>query len=192
MKYIVYQIINNIDGKVYIGKHQTINVEDGYMGSGKYLRHAITKHGKENFTKRILHVFDIEEDMNAKERELVTSAFCARGDTYNICEGGAGGFSYINTNGLSDRTSNRTKANATLTDRYGVDNPSQVTSARAKIGANSRKYHEAGHFDHMHFAGQERHTKAIINAQTEEARAKRKSTMAATGHQRGQRTLNSV
>lgn len=99
MKYIVYQITHTTSGKIYIGKHQTIDVNDGYMGSGRRLRYAIKKYGVDAFTKTILHVFDNETAMNDKERELVTEEFCARKDTYNICPGGKGGFGYINNSG---------------------------------------------------------------------------------------------
>ena len=98
MKYTIYKITNTIDGKIYIGKHQTNNLDDGYMGSGKILRRAQDKHGLDKFVKEILHVFDTEEEMNAKEKELVTEEFCLREDTYNLCVGGQGGFSYINSN----------------------------------------------------------------------------------------------
>ena len=64
------------------------------MGSGKLVKRAIKKHGLENFSKEILHVFDNEEDMNAKEAELVI--LCEQ--SYNICPGGQGGFGHINQN----------------------------------------------------------------------------------------------
>jgi group I intron endonuclease len=92
MFYTIYKITNIINGKTYIGKHQTKNLNDGYMGSGKILRQAISKNGLENFTKEILHVFDNEKEMNDKERELVT----IDESTYNLCDGGHGGFGYIN------------------------------------------------------------------------------------------------
>lgn len=102
--YTIYKITNKIDGKIYVGKHQTKDLDDEYMGSGKRLIHAIKKYGVDNFTKEILHVFDNETDMNSKEVELVTENFCSREDTYNLCPGGKGGWGYINSEGLNLRT----------------------------------------------------------------------------------------
>ena len=84
MFYTVYKITNNLNGKYYIGKHQTKDLNDGYMGSGKFLKRAIKKCGLDNFSKEILHVFPTEQEMNDKEKELVTlNEMC-----YNRCEGG--------------------------------------------------------------------------------------------------------
>lgn len=93
MYYTVYRITNNINGKFYVGKHQTRNLDDGYMGSGKILKLAIQKYGIENFTKEILFVFGNEEEMNAKEKELVSLGE----GSYNLCSGGQGGFGYVNS-----------------------------------------------------------------------------------------------
>lgn len=97
MLYTVYKITNKINDKEYIGKHQTDNLSDGYMGSGKYLKRAIAKHGIDNFVKEILYIFDSEIEMNAKETELVTEDFCKLKNNYNLCVGGKGGFGYINS-----------------------------------------------------------------------------------------------
>ena len=65
----------------YIGKRVTEDINDSYLGSGKHLKRAIKKYGIENFIKNILFVFDNEEDMNNKEKELVTDQYCSRNDT---------------------------------------------------------------------------------------------------------------
>lgn len=91
MKYTIYQITNKLNGKIYIGKHQTENINDGYFGSGIALRKAVKKYGKDSFKKEILFVFDTEVEMNAKEREIITEDFVKRKDTYNLGVGGEGG-----------------------------------------------------------------------------------------------------
>lgn len=96
MFYTIYRITNKINGKIYIGMHKTDNLEDGYMGSGKLIKRAIVKYGIENFVKEILHIFDNETDMKNKEKELVVVSE----ETYNLLEGGHGGFTFINKNNI--------------------------------------------------------------------------------------------
>ena len=97
--YIIYKTTNLVNGKIYIGKHVTDNIDDGYLGSGSILRRAISKYGVENFQRQVLHVFDTEEEMNAKERELVTEDFVLQESNYNLNVGGTGGWSYVNRTG---------------------------------------------------------------------------------------------
>lgn len=113
MFYTIYKTTNQINNKYYIGKHQTNNLDDGYMGSGKLLKRAIAKYGLENFKKEILHVFDNEIEMNAKEKELVV----VNESTYNLNEGGHGGFSYIN------RTINLTERNKKINANRNYEDP---------------------------------------------------------------------
>ena len=99
MFYLIYKVTNLINGKIYIGSHKTTDIDDTYMGSGKYLLHAQKKHGIENFKKEILFVFDNPEDMFDKEAELVNETFLSEENTYNLKLGGFGGFNYINSSG---------------------------------------------------------------------------------------------
>ena len=99
MFYLIYKITNRINNKIYVGSHKTKNIDDGYMGSGKYLNRAYQKYGLENFSKEILFIFDNAEEMYAKEAEIVNENFLTEENTYNLKRGGFGGFDYINTTG---------------------------------------------------------------------------------------------
>jgi hypothetical protein len=67
--FFVYET-TNLNGKIYVGVHSG-NVNDSYLGSGKYLVSAISKYGKENFSRKILHVTKSLED--AYEIEKINS-----------------------------------------------------------------------------------------------------------------------
>ena len=96
MNYTIYKVTNKMNSKIYIGSHKTRNLNDGYMGSGKYVTRAIEKHGIDNFVKEILFVFDTPELMYAKEAELVDKEFLTEANTYNLKVGGFGGWDYVN------------------------------------------------------------------------------------------------
>jgi len=99
MYYTIYKITNQINGKFYIGSHKTKDLNDDYMGSGKYLRVAQEKYGIENFKKEILFIYDNPDDMFNKEKEIVSEDFLATENTYNLKQGGFGGFDLVNKTG---------------------------------------------------------------------------------------------
>ena len=115
---MIYKITNNIDGNVYIGKHKTNDKNDGYMGSGLYLRHAQEKYGIENFTKEILFECSSEEEMDKKERELVNEDFVKRDDTYNIALGGNDALYQLTQDG-SNVLRHTSKGHVTVVDKNG-------------------------------------------------------------------------
>lgn len=89
--YFTYKTTNLINGKVYYGKHETKELNDGYLGSGLYLSRAIKKYGRENFSREILSFYHNRENMIAAEKELVTEEVILSKQTYNIALGGQGG-----------------------------------------------------------------------------------------------------
>ena len=93
MYYLIYKIINKINGKYYIGAHQTSVINDGYMGSGILLEKALKKYGKRNFKRVILKKCKNKKEMFQLEKKLVNAAFVKSTLTYNLREGGIGGFS---------------------------------------------------------------------------------------------------
>ena len=88
----VYETINLINGKKYIGKHVSNSFDSNYYGSGKNLIKAFNKYGKENFSIKILKECDSLEELN-KEEIYYIKKFNAVKDKnyYNIALGGNGG-----------------------------------------------------------------------------------------------------
>lgn len=85
----VYKITNNLNGKIYVGKHSTDNLNDGYMGSGKLIKLAYNKYGIENFTKQILQFAETEEELNDLEMFYIKD-LDAKTKGYNLTDGGDG------------------------------------------------------------------------------------------------------
>jgi hypothetical protein len=125
MFYTIYKITNQIDGKFYIGSHKTKDLNDNYMGSGKYLKYAQEKYGIENFTKEILFVFDTPELMYAKEAEIVNEDFLVTENTYNLKVGGFGGWDYVNDPSLFHNRSH-SKEHMTMMSHKGLEKRNKI------------------------------------------------------------------
>jgi hypothetical protein len=149
--------------------HKTNNLEDGYMGSGKLIRRAIQKYGVQNFTKEILHIFDNEDEMKTKEKEVVV----INEMSYNLCEGGKGGFSYINTQVM---TTDQRKENG---QKGGMVSPGN----RGKTNIGSSVWAKK----HSPLLKQNVRKMGVLAAKEKDAIQKRKETYKRIGHQQGEK-----
>jgi len=86
--YTVYRTTNLLNNCMYIGVHKTLDPNDGYLGSGKIIKQAIEKDGKENFKKEVLFIYKNLTEAYEKEKELVNQDYVMRIDTYNLATGG--------------------------------------------------------------------------------------------------------
>jgi len=90
----IYKTTNLINNKIYIGlSAREVNESKSYLGSGSYLKRAISKNGRDQFTKEILES-NIESKELLQEREIYYIAkYNSTNDTigYNITSGGTGG-----------------------------------------------------------------------------------------------------
>jgi GIY-YIG catalytic domain len=86
----IYKITNTINGRWYIGK--TNGQDPNYMGSGKLLKQAYAKYGKENFEKSILEICSTEQELNQREQHWISESGALTDPlSYNLAEGGSGG-----------------------------------------------------------------------------------------------------
>ena len=96
MFYTVYRTVNLANGKYYFGVHKTGDPSDDYLGSGKYLKAAIAKHGEAAFKKDVLFVYLDPGSAFGKEDELVQCYRSLDPLCMNLKRGGSGGFDWIN------------------------------------------------------------------------------------------------
>lgn len=89
--HFVYRTTNLVNGKFYIGVHTAWSVEDDYLGSGDRLKRAVFKHGRENFQRVVLWIFDDRDEAYRMEADEVGKCL---GDPLcmNIHPGGNGGW----------------------------------------------------------------------------------------------------
>lgn len=138
----IYKTINNINGKVYIGKHERKikTIDKKYFGSGKILIQAINKYGLENFTNEIIcWCFSIEE-LNKQEIFFIDKY---KENSYNLAIGGNGGnltkfFSEERKRIMYDKMVNTRKENQT---GLGEKNPMYKSGLRG-IHPMSNKNHK--------------------------------------------------
>lgn len=88
--YLIYKTITLVNNKFYIGKHQTDDLDDNYLGSGIVLQHAIKKYGRESFKREILEYCDNVNLLNEREIYYVNTVIQDE-NCYNIAKGGQGG-----------------------------------------------------------------------------------------------------
>lgn len=142
--YTVYKITNKTSGKYYIGKHQTNDLNDEYMGSGTLIKEAIKLEGRNNFIKEILFVFDNPKEMDNKEHELVEITE----NTYNQIEGGS--LSPFQTKQIAQI--GRKNADKAIIKKYGML-PGQLPQARKKASEIFKKLHKEGKIKQFDWTG---------------------------------------
>lgn len=109
---VIYKTTNLINGKIYVGQDTKNNVN--YLGSGKLLKYALKKYGKDNFIKEILEYCKNIDELNEREKYWITELNSINKEIgYNISFGGQSGWM------LGLKHTDETKANYSIT-RKGV------------------------------------------------------------------------
>jgi hypothetical protein len=133
MHYLIYKTTNLLNGMYYVGCHQTNNLNDGYLGSGKHLKRAIKKYNYTNFKFEILHSVLTKEEMFQLERSIVNEDLVNDPLTYNLKIGGSGG-----NPGIVGAFKGRKHSKESI-EKIKVSASKQIASAetRKKMSANN-------------------------------------------------------
>ena len=88
---IIYKTTNLVNGKVYVGQDSKNNPD--YLGSGKIIKQAIVKYGKENFKKEILEECKSLDELNEREKYWIDVLKTTNNKIgYNVSSGGQTGW----------------------------------------------------------------------------------------------------
>lgn len=90
----VYLTVCLFNGKSYVGKYEGPE-SDNYLGSGKLVKRAVQKYGKDSFTRIILERYTNKEDCRSGEIKWIKLLNAVESKLfYNIATGGEGGNTY--------------------------------------------------------------------------------------------------
>jgi hypothetical protein len=115
-----------INGKKYAGSHKTENINDGYIGSGRYFLKAIKKYGKGNFKREILETCETIKDARGLEEKYIIQYNTLIPSGYNLAPLGGLGFngaspSLETIEKIKNKQKGITKINYYI-KKYGEDN----------------------------------------------------------------------
>jgi group I intron endonuclease len=122
----VYITTNTINGKQYIGEHSSDILDDNYLGSGYYLKRAISKYGKELFVREILEICNSKEEAFHKQYEYICKFNTLNPNGYNISPHGGYG-----VNGCS--LSEETKRKISQSEKGKFVSPESIEKMKVKL-----------------------------------------------------------
>lgn len=126
MYYLVYKTTNLLNGKFYIGSHQTKFIDDNYYGSGRILKLALKKYGKENFKRDVICLCKSLTVCRSIEAQLVRHSIDKFGrECYNRSYNGTGAVLGEGNAFFGKKHSNETRKRLSLhaKSRTGKANP---------------------------------------------------------------------
>lgn len=132
----VYQTENLKNGKKYIGVC-TFN-SDSYLGSGRLLKSAIRKYGRENFKRTILEHCSTPEKVYLKEIYYINKYNAVKSkDYYNLSHGGYGGNSETAKEYWSKIEDNKTARKWSRVPSYSMLGKKHSDETKKLIGSKS-------------------------------------------------------
>ena len=144
MSNYVYAIVNKINLKLYFGSHSWDGegADPNYYGSGKIIKQAVKKYGKDNFIVYPIKFYNSVEECRNAEEELLTRYDIANNPyCYNIKNAAVGWTSEDITDEIRQKLSRAMKGR-TLSEEHRK-NLSQARKGKKHTDATKKKMSEA-------------------------------------------------
>lgn len=141
MKYFFTYKTTHIDGKYYVGRHCTSKLNDGYQGSGKWVRSI---KDKSTITTEILQKFNIFEELLVAEQTLLDENFgkenCMNFNNKNVgfATGKENPSNNLTEEQIESRSENHWTKSKEARIRFAENNPSNLPGMR-EIRSNDAK-----------------------------------------------------
>lgn len=151
-QYNIYKTTNLVNGRFYWGVHDSIDENDGYLGSGKILKQAIKKYSKDSFKRKTMVIYETAADAFFDEGLLVTQKYLDENPLcYNVMLGGRGGWSHVDNKGKNH-------------PMYGKKRPDISVMCQKRIGENNPLFGKTGILSPLFGTHRPEETKARISA----------------------------
>ena len=128
----IYLTINKVNHKTYVGQKKLGTKawnKDNYLGSGKHIKCAIKKYGKENFEKFLIQFCYSKEELDKQEIFWIAE-YRKRGlAQYNIANGGCGNAGFKHSEETKRRISEIQKGKP----KYGLRGKHLSEETRRKL-----------------------------------------------------------
>lgn len=144
----IYKTTNVINGKYYIGMHSTNNLDDGYLGSGKYLWNSINYHGRDYHVKEVLEFVDSRKELKVREEEIVNEQLVNEALCMNLKTGGQGGL--VNE---EHHRKMREGSSKHLLERWDNSSEEEKNKVKTLLLVNLKKSHTEGKIKYDTFKG---------------------------------------
>ena len=153
-------LLGRLANHYYYGQHHTDNLDDGYCGSGLYIRKYFKKYTKiqgESYTKEIISFYDNADELNKAEYELIGDSYKLDPMCLNIQAGG-----YFNE--WCDESRKKASQSAKKRPKREIGSmrgKHHSEESKIKISEGSKKWHSTHQQKHSEEAKQKIREKAI-------------------------------
>ena len=137
----VYLTTNIVNGKQYVGSHSTNNIDDNYLGSGRYFLKSLRKEGKQNFKREVL-----KECIDILEARGLEGTYIEKHNTlypngYNLSPKGGIGFKGANHSQHTKNKQSEWQKGKTYEELYGPEKAFQMKEKQRqrKLGTTTKR-----------------------------------------------------